>query len=97
MKRIEVGEIGTQLICKWVGGEKDEPPMGALQSGVNGMLLYSNTIHDFDLARWMMRDEVAEVQTYSAVATRPEVAKYGDVVASSVNLQYRNGGIGNIQ
>jgi len=44
-----------------------------------------------DLARWMMRDEVAEVQTYSTVATRPEVAKYGDVVASSVNLQYRNG------
>src|SRR5258708_35269395 len=92
MKRIEVGEIGTPLIFKSVGRDKDEPPMAALQSGVNGMLLYSNTIHDFDLARWMMRDEVAEVQTYSTVATRPEVAKYGDVVASSVNLQYCNGG-----
>jgi predicted dehydrogenase len=97
MKRIEAGEIGTPLIFKSVGRDKDEPPMAALQSGVNGMLLYSNTIHDFDLARWMMRDEVAEVQTYSTVATRPEVAKYGDVVASSVNLQYRNGGIGNIE
>ena len=97
MKRIEAGEIGTPLIFKSVGRDKDEPPMAAYQSGVNGMLLYSNTIHDFDLARWMMRDEVAEVQTYSTVATRPEVAKYGDVVASSVNLQYRNGGIGNIE
>src|SRR6266446_6578149 len=97
MKRVEAGEIGTPLIFKSVGRDKDEPPMAALQSGVNGMLLYSNTIHDFDLARWMMRDEVAEVQTYSTVATRPEVAKYGDVVASSVNLQYRNGGIGNIE
>jgi predicted dehydrogenase len=71
--------------------------MAAYQSGVNGMILYNSTIHDFDLARWMMRDEVAEVQTYSTVTTRPEVAKYGDVVASSVNLQYRNGGIGNIE
>ena len=97
MKRIEAGEIGTPLIFKSVGRDKDEPPMAALQSGMNGMLLYSNTIHDFDLARWMMRDEVAEVQTYSTTATRPEVAKYGDVVASSVNLQYRNGGIGNIE
>jgi predicted dehydrogenase len=97
MKRIEAGEIGTPLIFKSVGRDKDEPPMAAYQSGVNGMILYNSTIHDFDLARWMMRDEVAEVQTYATVATRPEVARYGDVVASSVNLQYRNGGIGNIE
>jgi predicted dehydrogenase len=97
MKRIEAGEIGTPLIFKSVGRDKDEPPMAAYQSGVNGMILYNSTIHDFDLARWMMRDEVAEVQTYATVATRPEVARYGDVVASSVNLQYRGGGIGNIE
>ena len=97
MKRIEAGEIGTPLIFKSIGRDKDEPPMAAYTSGVNGMILYNSTIHDFDLARWMMRDEVAEVQTYSTVTTRPEIAKYGDVVASSVNLQYRNGGIGNIE
>ncbi len=97
MKRIEAGEIGTPLIFKSVGRDKDQPPMAAYQSGVNGMILYNNTIHDFDLARWMMRDEVAEVHSYTTVAIRPEVAQYGDVVASSVNLQYRNGGIGNIE
>jgi len=97
MKRIEAGEIGTPLIFKSVGRDKDEPPMAAYQSGVNGMLLYSNTIHDFDLARWLMRDEVAEVHSYTTVAIRPEVAQYGDVVASSVNLKYHKGGIGNIE
>jgi len=97
MKRIEAGEIGTPLIFKSVGRDKDEPPMAAYQSGINGMILYNNTIHDFDLARWLMRDEVAEVHTYATVAIRPEVAQYGDVVASSVNLKYHHGGIGNIE
>ena len=97
MKRIEAGEIGTPLIFKSVGRDKDQPPIAAYQSGVNGMILYNNTIHDFDLARWMMRDEVAEVHSYATVAIRPEVAQYGDVVASSVNLRYLNGGIGNIE
>src|SRR5579885_2302544 len=97
MKRIEAGEIGTPLIFKSVGRDKDEPPMAAYQSGVNGMILYNNTIHDFDLARWLMRDEIAEVHTYGTVAIRPEVAQYGDVVASSVNLKYHKGGIGNIE
>ena len=97
MKRIEAGEIGTPLIFKSVGRDKDQPPMAAYQSGVNGMILYNNTIHDFDLARWMMRDEVTEVHSYTTVAIRPEVAQYGDVVASSVNLRYLNGGIGNIE
>ena len=97
MKRVEAGEIGTPLIFKSVGRDKDEPPMAAYQSGVNGMLLYSNTIHDFDLARWLMRDEVTEVHSYTTVAIRPEVAQYGDVVASSVNLKYHKGGIGNIE
>jgi inositol 2-dehydrogenase len=97
MKRVEAGEIGTPLIFKSVGRDKDQPPMAAYQSGVNGMILYNNTIHDFDLARWMMSDEVSEVHSYTTVAIRPEVAQYGDVVASSVNLQYRSGGIGNIE
>ena len=97
MKRIEAGEIGEPVIFKSVGRDKDVPPLTAFQSGVNGMLLYNNTIHDFDLARWMMCDEVTEVQTYTTVAIRPELAQYGDVVASVVNLKYARGAIGNVE
>jgi predicted dehydrogenase len=96
-KRIEAGEIGTPVIFKSIGRDKDEPPIGAYQSGVNGMLFYSNTIHDFDLARWLMQDEVAEVQAYATTAIRPEVAKYGDIVAGVVNLKYAHGAIGNLE
>jgi inositol 2-dehydrogenase len=97
MKRIEADEIGTPVIFKSLGRDKNEPPMTAYQSGLNGMLFYNNTIHDFDLARWLMRDEVSEVHAYTTSAIRPEVAKYGDVVASVVNLKYEHGAIGNIE
>jgi inositol 2-dehydrogenase len=97
MKRIEVGEIGEPVIFKSIGRDKDAPPISAYQSKLNGMLLYNNTIHDFDLARWLMRDEVTEVHTYATVAIRPEVAQYGDVVGSVVNLRYGRGAIGNIE
>jgi predicted dehydrogenase len=97
MKRVEAGEIGVPVIFKSVGRDKDAPPLAAYQSKVNGMLLYNNTIHDFDMGRWLMRDEITEVHCYTTVAIRPEIAEYDDVVASVVNLRYRGGAIGNVE
>lgn len=97
MERINAGEIGTPVIFKSVGRDKDKPPLAAYQSGVNGMLFYNNTIHDFDLARWLMKDEVSEVHSYTTTTIRPEVATFGDVVASVVNLKYAHGAIGNVE
>lgn len=97
MQRIEAGEIGTPVIFKSVGRDKDGPPLAAYESKANGMLFYGNSIHDFDLARWLMQDEIAEVHAYTTTAIRPEVAKYGDVVAGAVNLKYAHGAIGNVE
>ncbi len=97
MKRVDAGEIGEPVVFKSLGRDKDIPPLAAYQSNINGMLFYNNTIHDFDLARWLMRDEINEVQAYTTVAIRPEVAQYGDVVASVVNLKYAHGAIGNVE
>lgn len=97
MKRVEAGEIGEPVIFKSVGRDKDVPPLAGYQANINGMVFYNNTIHDFDLARWLIRDEVAEVHAYTTVAIRPEIAQYGDVVASVVNLKYERGAIGNVE
>jgi scyllo-inositol 2-dehydrogenase (NAD+) len=97
MKRIEAGEIGVPVLFKSLGRDKEGAPISAYQSNVNGMLFYTNTIHDFDLARWLMRDEVSEVHAYTTVAIRPEIAEFGDVVAGVVNLKFEHGAIGNIE
>jgi predicted dehydrogenase len=96
-KLIEAGEIGTPVVFKSLGRDKDEPPLAAYQSGINGMLFYTNSIHDFDLARWLMQDEVSEVQAYTTTAIRPELANYRDIVAGVVNLKFAHGAIGNIE
>jgi scyllo-inositol 2-dehydrogenase (NAD+) len=97
MKRIETGEIGVPVIFKSLGRDKDGPPLSYYQANINGMLFYTNTIHDFDLARWMMRDEVTEVHAHTTSAIRPEIEQFGDVVASVVNLKFSKGAIGNIE
>lgn len=97
MRRIEAGEIGDPVVFKSVGRDKDAPPLAFYQTALNGMVFYNNTIHDFDLARWLVRDEVVEVHAFGTVAIRPEVAQYGDVVAAVVNLKFERGAIGNIE
>ena len=96
-QRIEAGEIGEPVIFKSIGRDKSMRPLRAYQSRINGMLLYANTIHDFDLARWLTHDEVAEVHAFATVAIRPEIAEFGDVVASTVNLRFHRGAIGNVE
>jgi predicted dehydrogenase len=96
-KRIEAGEIGEPVVFKSIGRDKDMPPLKAYQSGINGMLFYNSTIHDFDLARWLTQDEVTEVHTFATVAIRPELARFGDIVAGSVNLRFGRGAIGNVE
>jgi predicted dehydrogenase len=97
IKRIEAGEIGEPVVFKSIGRDKDIPPISAYQSNVNGMLFYNSTIHDFDSARWLMRDEVTEAQAYATIALRPELAEYGDIVAGVVNLKFARGAIGNVE
>jgi scyllo-inositol 2-dehydrogenase (NAD+) len=97
MKRIESGEIGVPVVFKSLGRDKEGPPLSYYHSQINGMLFYTNTIHDFDLARWMVQDEVTEVHTFTTAAIRPEVTQFGDVVASVVNLKFAKGAIGNIE
>jgi predicted dehydrogenase len=97
MRQIEAGEIGEPVIFKSLGRDKNVPPIAAYRSRINGMLFFNSTIHDFDLARWLMHDEVAEVHAFTTVAIRPEVAQYDDIVAGTVNLRFDDGAIGNIE
>jgi len=97
MRRIEAGEIGAPVVFKSIGRDKDGPPLSAYQPVLSGMLFYANSIHDFDLARWLMQDEVSEVHAYTTSTIRPELAQFGDVVAGVVNLKFQAGAIGNIE
>lgn len=96
-KRIEAGEIGDPVIFKSLGRDRDAPPLSHYEAKLNGMLYFNSSIHEFDLARWLMQDEVVEVHSYATVLGRPEVARFGDIVAGVVNLRFLKGAIGNVE
>jgi scyllo-inositol 2-dehydrogenase (NAD+) len=96
-QRIESDEIGEPVIFKSVGRDRQPPPLSFFKGGVNGTIFSDACIHDFDLARWMMKDELAGVQAFAGVLACPELAEFGDVDAALVNLRFARGGIGNIE
>lgn len=96
-QRILAGEIGEPIIFKAVGRDCDPPPMTYFSSGLNANLFLDSAVHDFDLARWLMGDEVAEVQAFCSNKTMPELKQYNDVEACVVNLRYAAGAIGNVE
>jgi inositol 2-dehydrogenase len=95
-KRIESGEIGTPIIFRSIGRDRQPPPLSFYKSG-SGTLFLDSTIHEFDLARWLMKDEVAEVHAFGGTLACPELVEFGELDAGIVNLRFSRGAIGNVE
>ena len=96
-KRIEAGEIGDPILFKAIGRDPEPPPPSYFQAGLGGMLFIESSVHEFDLARWLMSDEVAEVHAYAARLASAELAQFDDIDAGVVNLRFSRGAIGNVE
>jgi scyllo-inositol 2-dehydrogenase (NAD+) len=96
-KRIAAGEIGDPIMFKSLGRDRQPPPDEFYQGGINGTLFSDSAIHDFDLARWMMNDEVAEVHAYAGLLASPELARFNEIDVCLINLRFARGGIGNVE
>jgi inositol 2-dehydrogenase len=95
-KRIEAGEIGTPVIFRSIGRDRVPPPLSFYKSG-SGTLFLDSTIHEFDLARWLVNDEVAEVHAFGGTLACPELVEFGELDAGIVNLRFAHGAIGNVE
>jgi len=96
-KRIEAGEIGDPVIFKSLARDPEPPPVSYMQSGVNGMFFQDSTVHEFDLGRWMMNDEIAELHAYGAVLVFPEAAQFNDIDTALVNMKFSRGALGAVE
>jgi scyllo-inositol 2-dehydrogenase (NAD+) len=96
-KWIDAGEIGDPVVIKCIGRDRQPPPRSFFQGGINGTLFLDAMIHEFDLARWLMKDEVVEVHSFGSVLSCPELAEFRDVDSAVVNLRFERGGIGNAE
>lgn len=91
---VKDGKIGNTHIIKITSRDPEPPPAGYIK--VSGGIFLDMTIHDFDMARFILGSEVSEVYTKSNVLTDPEIGKAGDADTAVTTLFFENGAIGTI-
>ncbi len=88
------GKIGQPHILRITSRDPAPPPISYVK--VSGGIFLDMTIHDFDMARYLMGSEVTEVYTAGAVLVDPEIGQAGDIDTAIVTLYFENGAIGTI-
>jgi predicted dehydrogenase len=96
-KRIEAGEIGDPVIFKSLARDPAPPPVGYMASGVNGMFFQDSTVHEFDLGRWLMNDEIFEIHAYGAILVFPEAAQFNDIDTALLSMKFSRGTLGAVE
>jgi len=88
------GEIGQPHMLHIISRDPSPPTLDYIKN--SGGIWLDCAIHDMDMCRFLIGDEVEEVYTLGAVNILPEMAQYGDVDTSIISLKFKNGVIGTI-
>jgi len=91
---VEQGEIGRPHLLHIVSRDPDPPPVDYIR--ISGGIFLDMTIHDFDMARFLIGSEVEELFVLANVMDNPAIGAVGDVDTTVVMLQFSNGVIGTI-
>jgi len=96
-QHIEAGAIGEPVVIRSIGRDPFRTSLEYANPAVSGGLILDMAIHDFDLLRWLMGDEVQRVYTEVASLVYPELETIGDVDNAMMNLRFERGGLGNVE
>jgi myo-inositol 2-dehydrogenase/D-chiro-inositol 1-dehydrogenase len=92
---IAEGTIGTPWLIRITS--RDPAPQPAEYIRTSGGLFADMTIHDFDLARFVMGSEVLEVSAMGAALVDPALAQIDDVDCAVTSLRFADGSLGIIE
>jgi myo-inositol 2-dehydrogenase / D-chiro-inositol 1-dehydrogenase len=86
---IDAGKIGKVEMVTITSRDPGAPPAAYIK--VSGGIFRDMTIHDFDMARFLLGEEVATVYATGSVLVDPEIGKLGDFDSVSVVLTTATG------
>lgn len=89
---VENGEIGTPHLLHIISRDPAPPPIEYIK--VSGGIFLDMTIHDFDMARFIVGAEVEEIYAAAGVMVDPAIGAAGDVDTAMITLKFANGVIG---
>lgn len=91
---IASGQIGTPHLLRITSRDPAPPPLEYIK--VSGGLFLDMTIHDFDMARFLMQSEVTEIFALGEVLVDPQIGQANDIDTAVVTLKFDNGALGTI-
>jgi myo-inositol 2-dehydrogenase / D-chiro-inositol 1-dehydrogenase len=86
------GTLGRVYAVRMAGHDPAPPHEGYIPA--SGGIFRDLHIHDFDIVRWVLGQEVVEVYAQGAVLADPVFAKYGDVDTVAATLTFSGGTLG---
>ena len=89
---IASGEIGEAHLLHIISRDPGPPPIEYVK--VSGGIFLDMTIHDFDMARFLIGEEVDEVYAAGAVRVDPAIGEAGDMDTALVTLKFKGGVLG---
>jgi predicted dehydrogenase len=96
-ERLTGGVVGRPVLFKSLQFDPEPPALAFCDPKVSGGIFLDMGIHEFDLARWLMGDEVVEVHAWGSTAGVPELASVGDYDSAVVNLRFAGSGTGSVE
>ena len=87
--QVRTGTIGKPHLVRISSRDPEPPPASYVQR--SGGLFLDMMIHDFDMARYVINEEVEEVYATGGCLVNPEIAKLGDIDTAVVTLRYKSG------
>jgi myo-inositol 2-dehydrogenase / D-chiro-inositol 1-dehydrogenase len=91
---VRSGVVGAPHLLHIISRDPAPPPMAYLKT--SGGIFLDMTIHDFDMARFLIGSEIEEVCVYGGVRISPAVAEVGDIDTAVVMLSFADGTLGTI-
>lgn len=88
------GTIGEIHLLHIISRDPAPPPLSYVVT--SGGLFADMTIHDFDMARYLVGSEVVSVYARGAVRISPEIGGAGDIDTALIMLAFENGALGTI-
>lgn len=88
------GEIGNPQLLHIVSRDPSPPPIEYIK--VSGGLFLDMTIHDLDMARYLLDREVEEIYAAGSVLIDPAISEAGDLDTAVIVLKFFGGAIGTI-
>jgi myo-inositol 2-dehydrogenase/D-chiro-inositol 1-dehydrogenase len=89
---VRAGEIGRPEMLRITSRDPQPPPLEYVR--VSGGMFLDMTIHDFDLARFLLNDEIVEVHAAGTVLVDPGIGDAGDIDTAAVLLRFASGALG---